>query len=222
MSVSPSANARRNRGLSGLAMALCLGSGVALAGAATPAAAADTVTFDFTGVCSDCTGMGVGELTLQNFTPGQKLTAANFVSFTYNSNFVSMSLNAGQLTALDAILDPANLTANHVMISGGGQTFESTGTGFWAVSTGAGGGGGGDPGVGLPAPFDGGVGFFEGAGFESINIGSVVEDVGTDGGFRQDSAVPEPASWALMIFGFGGAGAALRGRKQRMTRLDVA
>ena len=30
-------------------------------------------------------------------------------------------------------------------------------------------------------------------------------------------AVPEPAAWALMVFGFGGAGAALRRRRLSLT-----
>ena len=36
------------------------------------------------------------------------------------------------------------------------------------------------------------------------------------------AGVPEPASWALMILGFGGAGAALRGRRRQQASLAAA
>lgn len=35
--------------------------------------------------------------------------------------------------------------------------------------------------------------------------------------FAPTGAVPEPATWALMILGFGAAGAALRGRRRALT-----
>lgn len=35
-------------------------------------------------------------------------------------------------------------------------------------------------------------------------------------GLQQIAAVPEPAAWALMLLGFGGVGAAVRGRRQRL------
>jgi hypothetical protein len=41
-----------------------------------------------------------------------------------------------------------------------------------------------------------------------------VADFAVHNGLLSDSAVPEPASWALMIAGFGLAGAALRARKR--------
>jgi hypothetical protein len=41
-------------------------------------------------------------------------------------------------------------------------------------------------------------------------------DVVIDGVFLVPVAVPEPASWALMILGFGGAGAALRQRRRQV------
>jgi hypothetical protein len=43
-------------------------------------------TYQFVGQCGDCVGTGTGLLTLQNYTPGQALTWANFVSFTYTSS----------------------------------------------------------------------------------------------------------------------------------------
>jgi hypothetical protein len=44
--------------------------------------------------------------------------------------------------------------------------------------------------------------------FGVINLGSI------DGESRSFDAVPEPASWALMLMGFGGLGAVLRARRQ--------
>lgn len=38
----------------------------------------------------------------------------------------------------------------------------------------------------------------------------------TEQEFSAVAAIPEPASWALMILGFGGAGAALRGRRRAL------
>jgi hypothetical protein len=43
--------------------------------------------FTFTGVCDDCTGTGVGVLTVENYTLGDEFTLDNFVDFTYTSNF---------------------------------------------------------------------------------------------------------------------------------------
>jgi hypothetical protein len=37
-------------------------------------------------------------------------------------------------------------------------------------------------------------------------------------GFVQMTGTPEPESWALMILGFGGIGAMLRGRRQQVSR----
>lgn len=51
------------------------------------------MTYQFTGPCSDCTGDGIGLLTLVNYTPGTALNIANFVGFSYSSN--QLSLNVG-------------------------------------------------------------------------------------------------------------------------------
>ena len=45
-----------------------------------------TKTYQFVGQCGDCVGTGTGLLTLQNYTPGQPLAWANFVSFMYTSS----------------------------------------------------------------------------------------------------------------------------------------
>ncbi|MBS0332854.1 MAG: PEPxxWA-CTERM sorting domain-containing protein [Proteobacteria bacterium] len=47
---------------------------------------------------------------------------------------------------------------------------------------------------------------------KSVNFASSANSFEFD---KLAGAVPEPASWALMILGFGGAGAALRGQRRR-------
>jgi hypothetical protein len=47
-----------------------------------------TSAFNFDGACSDCTGVGIGVLTVQNYTEGSGFSNSNFVSFTYNSNLI--------------------------------------------------------------------------------------------------------------------------------------
>ena len=225
MTVSLSAKARRNRGLPGLAMALCLGSGLALASAATPAAAS-VVVYDFVGNCAGCGGMGLGEIVLRDATPGQALTMANIVSFSFSTNFGQVLISPSQITAFEALLDSTNLADSHVMVDENGQIIESTGSGFWFVQSslnggdGGGGGGGGGSRQGFdqtsgdpPPPPPPQFGFFDGADIESISIQTADEGL---------PAVPEPTTWALMIGGFAGVGGLLRDRRRRAPRLDVA
>ena len=60
----------------------------------------------------------------------------------------------------------------------------------------------------------------EGEKFTSVTFSSSsnsfeVDNLATNVGVNPNGGVPEPASWALMILGFGGAGAALRGQRRR-------
>src|ERR1044072_7874497 len=64
-----------------------------MAALSAPAAATDTTVL-FTGTCSDCTGTGKGTLVLQDYTIGDALSAANFVSFSYSSNLTSFTLDS--------------------------------------------------------------------------------------------------------------------------------
>jgi hypothetical protein len=63
-------------------LAVCVLGGVQKGSAIVPT----TTTYQFVGTCGDCVGTGTGLLTLQNYTPGQPLAWANFVSFTYTSS----------------------------------------------------------------------------------------------------------------------------------------
>ena len=90
-----------------------------LAAIAAPAAAVD---FKFSGTCIDCSGTGEGTLVLKDYTLGDTLTSANFVSFTYTSSLLSYSLSSvDDLTgSLTAATGPA-----FVVFHGGGYTFDS-------------------------------------------------------------------------------------------------
>jgi hypothetical protein len=60
-------------------------------------AMADTLTtLYFTGQCTDCTGTGEGVLVLDDYTLGQPLENSEFVSFTYSSNLIQLSIVSGQ------------------------------------------------------------------------------------------------------------------------------
>jgi len=90
-----------------------------LAAIAAPAAAVD---FQFSGTCIDCSGTGKGTLALKDYTLGDTLTSANFVSFTYTSNLLSYTLNSvddltGSLTGATG--------PSFVAFHGGGYTFDS-------------------------------------------------------------------------------------------------
>jgi hypothetical protein len=62
-----------------------------LAAVQTGSAVSSSVTYSFTGTCSDCT-TETAALTLQNYTLGQPITKSNFVSFTYTSNLTSNTI----------------------------------------------------------------------------------------------------------------------------------
>ena len=53
--------------------------------------------------------------------------------------------------------------------------------------------------------------------YEDIHDNGTIADFGPDHTTFKASATPEPASWALMIVGFGMAGAGLRSRRRNAT-----
>jgi hypothetical protein len=68
--------------------------------------------FTFTGACAvdDCTGDGIGVLTLENYSLGSPIHTSNFVSFSYKSNLTSLSLSASDVSEVSGSL-PAILPA---------------------------------------------------------------------------------------------------------------
>ena len=83
------------------------------------------------------------------------------------------------------------------------------------------------PGMGPTSPFTcsttkmcGLSNTFLAAGNFELDIAGTNSGVGSVAGTVDFSAVPEPATWALMLFGFFGMGVAVRrGRKQGLTQL---
>lgn len=61
-----------------------------------------TTTFTFVGTCGDCHGSAQAELTLSNYSLGDTINLANFVSFHYDGTdlLAAYSITAGNLTSL--------------------------------------------------------------------------------------------------------------------------
>ena len=49
-------------------------------------------TYTFTGQCTDCSGTGIGQLVVKDYTLGATLTNSNLVSFTYTSNLLNFTI----------------------------------------------------------------------------------------------------------------------------------
>jgi len=81
------------------------------AGAQSSCTGGATATYQFTGTCStgngNCTGTGVGQLTVQHYTLGNNFASCNFVSFTYHSNILNLTINSGNFGSLSGRLPPS-------------------------------------------------------------------------------------------------------------------
>jgi hypothetical protein len=94
------------------------------------------VTYTFTGTCGDCTGTGVGQLTLQGYTLGNSLNCAYFVGFTYISNLVTPPMNITQCSSLSGILGPTLPgTANIRLVDNTNKGLISYLAGNWQVGS---------------------------------------------------------------------------------------
>lgn len=104
--------------------------------------------------------------------------------------FEFTAYNAGGLTfaGLNAVFD----LNGRLTASGTGNRFDSNANKFWFM------------------------GHIQPDGSDSINIAA--KDAFCIEGCRVDTPVPEPGTWALMIIGFGGAGAMLRQRRHRLVK----
>jgi len=100
------------------------------------------VTYQFTGVCVDCppSDIGIGMLTLQNYTLGAQILSSNFVNFTYSSDVIPLfqapstdqvSISGVLPVSLPgmAFIDIQDTTAGVIFLS---TTLE---TGLWCVGT---------------------------------------------------------------------------------------
>jgi hypothetical protein len=95
-------------------------------------------TYIFTGICVDCAGTGIGQLTVQSYTPGTTLQMSNFVSFTYSSNLLpsySITTPLSVFTGSIPVALPAAAAIN--IQSTGGQVFDSFTNGSWCAGSGS-------------------------------------------------------------------------------------
>jgi len=93
-------------------------------------------TYRFVGQCSDCTGTGIGMLTVQNYTLGNSLTSCNFVSFTYTSNLIGLTMTQSDFPNLSGMLPvslpaPATVSIRDSVIQ---MQFGSDVGGTWSVA----------------------------------------------------------------------------------------
>ncbi len=155
-----------------------------------PAAHAITATYEtftFTGTCTvDCTGTATGILTLTDYTQGNSLSAANFVSFDYISSDDNYDYTSNGSTVVTGLI-PVDLPADaNITIQG------ALVTNFSFVSD---------------ASTDGWcVGYSS-----SLCTPASNGDAGLDGSF---SATPLPAALPLFAGGLGFVGYLTRRRKQ--------
>jgi hypothetical protein len=115
------------------------------------ASSGTTSTFTFTGTCSDCSNPS-GTLVLQDYTLGQSISAANFVSFTYSSSALNFTLLPSDNPVISGALPtslpaPANVSlvgpGNKILISqqggswcGGSDCASDKGTSsMWTMAT---------------------------------------------------------------------------------------
>jgi uncharacterized membrane protein len=114
----------------------------ALLGILGPEQARATI-FNFTGACFDCTGIGFGVLTVQNYTQGSAFSNSNFVSFTYSSNLIlALSITPVDLDSFTGLIpdwslpDMSSTTADVVITANAGTlTFQSATNGVWCVGS---------------------------------------------------------------------------------------
>lgn len=102
--------------------------------AASPARA-DTITYNFSGICSDCTGTASASLVLQDYKLGDQIGDTNFISFTYNGTnlFGPYTITAADLPSFYGSIDPALPRAENVGIFGNAFEFTSSVDGFWCT-----------------------------------------------------------------------------------------
>jgi hypothetical protein len=90
----------------------------------------------FSGTCAidDCTGTSTGILVLQNYTPGNAITAANFLEFLYQSSVLgTITITSSDLSSISGILSSSPGGAN-IIISNSDLTLDSQSNGSWCAS----------------------------------------------------------------------------------------
>jgi hypothetical protein len=105
---------------------------------ATTIVTAQPTALTFTGNCTDCSGTGVGTLTVTGYSPGNPLvlSTSNFVSFTYVSNLLpTFAITAP--TAFSGTI-PAALPATFslTLIGTGGEFITNSAAPSWCIGPG--------------------------------------------------------------------------------------
>jgi hypothetical protein len=96
-----------------------------------------TTTFSFVGTCTDCSGQGQATLVLQNYTLGNTILLANFVSLTYSSNLVNFTLTPANVPSISGSLPaslPSAASVNFFATTGGaaqGMELNTSNDGTW-------------------------------------------------------------------------------------------
>ena len=115
-------------------LVVCVLAAVEISSAGTCTLAGPQSTYQFVGQCTDCTGTGVGQLTVQNYTLGTALNSCNFVSFTYTSNLTSFTITApGSFTLRGTLPSTLPAAAAVQVIGTGSNNFLSDTYGTWYV-----------------------------------------------------------------------------------------
>lgn len=212
--------------------------------AASPAQASGLTTFLFAGNCTDCQGVGLGTLVLQNWTPGHAATVDNFYSWSYASSLISYNfslantspqafnfqadfanLQPDQPASVEALLSYSYL-AGFQTDAAGHQTpvyavrvLESSPAvgerpAQWEVFTTTTGPAGGD-GPSINDDFGTNWVWERVPTSEELEAGLPQFEPGPGPGpGLGGGGVPEPMTWVLMIGGLGLAGAQLRARRR--------
>ena len=232
--------------------AIAVAGGLGLGALAAGSASAATTIYNFTGDCTDCAGTSTGTLTLSDTPNGALTKSdfvnfvykSNLVSFQINSSDIvavmgSIDPNNLSTSYIDII-----------QLGGTGWEFERNADGSWSVysditggqshassivgggMSAAGGGGGGSPGGsgddGSDGSGSGGNGpgdvstFSFSSGGDDFVVQRTNDDTGLTSTDSQVGGVPEPATWAMMLVGFGGMGALLRGRRRSLRGIEIA
>jgi hypothetical protein len=103
-------------------------------------ASADTTAYNFTGTCLDCSDPQ-GTLVLQDYTPGDALTASDLVSFTYTSSLADVSITGLNLSSLTGSLGstPGSYDFEAVFLTEAGTfSFDTATDGTWVYGPGCG------------------------------------------------------------------------------------
>jgi len=150
-------------------------------------------TFDFTGTCTDCRGTANAVLQVKNYVLGGSLSTSNFVSFTYEGTNLLRAYTINQIMTLTGSIG-STPGSYAVSLTGFSSAADST----YNFST-------GQNGNWSTGPFNRNA------------------DQGTAGRFSvATAAVPEPATWALMLLGFGIVGFGMRRRQNVHTAVAYA